>query len=129
MAYFGSSEGSSVSNPMRNVGGAFVSPTQATTDSSGLSVVADVQRLQGANLWSYCSTNLTTDLRDSAVAGTITDGYQLGMRPGDVLCATQFTSHGSSMYISLHVVSVVDSSAGTALLSTEATGFISSTYS
>jgi hypothetical protein len=43
--------------------------------------------------WFYTSTNLTTDL---TAANFFTDGYYLGMRPGDVVIGTQYTAAGGS---------------------------------
>lgn len=45
------------------------------------------------NVWLYSSTNLTTDL---TAANFFTDGYYLGMRPGDIVMGSQYTSAGSS---------------------------------
>lgn len=47
-----------------------------------------------SQLWLYQSTNLTTDL---TAAGFFSDGYTLGMRPGDVVMGSQYTSAGSSV--------------------------------
>ena len=44
-------------------------------------------------VWLYSSTNLTTDL---TAANFFTDGWYLGMRPGDIVQGTQYTSAGSS---------------------------------
>ena len=46
-----------------------------------------------ASVWLYCSTNLTTDL---VAANFFADGWYLGMRPGDVVIGSQYTSAGSS---------------------------------
>ena len=45
-------------------------------------------------LWMYSSTNLTTDI---VASGFFADGYTLGMRPGDTVMGTQYTSAGSSV--------------------------------
>ena len=130
MAYYSSTEASSIANPWRHMGGGgLVRPTPAaSTISSGLVVgtALDVPNGQGANFWSLCSTNQTTDF-NAGTAQTVTGGYELGMRPGDVCFAVQVTSNGSSGVLSLHVVSAVNSTAGTAHLSSSAT--ITSTYS
>jgi hypothetical protein len=44
-------------------------------------------------VWLYSSTNLTTDL---VAANFFTDGFYLGMRPGDIVIGSQYTSAGSS---------------------------------
>lgn len=43
--------------------------------------------------WYYNSTNLTTDI---SAALFFTDGYYLGMRPGDIVVGTQYTSAGAT---------------------------------
>lgn len=90
MAYSGSTEASSVANPPRLVAGPFASQPQTT----GLSTSAATQHEQGGALWFYSSTNLTTDLTAS---NFFSDGYYLGMRPGDVVMGNQFSSAGSSV--------------------------------
>lgn len=100
MAYFGSTQLSSVANPpmllVRGMGGTQVStainiyvPTPgstATSDSRGFGL--------GMGWWHYSSTNLTTDLTAS---NFFSDGWYLGMRPGDIVQGNQFTSAGSSV--------------------------------
>ena len=46
------------------------------------------------SLWLYSSTNLTTDM---TAANFFSDAWYLGMRPGDVVIGTQYTSAGSSV--------------------------------
>ncbi len=46
------------------------------------------------NVWYYISTNLTTDLTG---ANFFSDGWYLGMRPGDMVLGTQYSSLGSSI--------------------------------
>ena len=132
MAYSGTTAATTLRNPMRlTAGGGLYSPTPAaSTTSSGLSTAPECPNAQGANVWSICSTNGTSDWHGIVASGNvITDGYRLGMRPGDVVIATQFTSHGSTIRLSFHVVASVNSSAGTASLSTEANSVLTSTYS
>jgi len=127
MAYSGTTAATTLRNPWRHMGGGglYGPSNAASTLSSGLVVAAnmDVPNGQGANFWSLCSTNLTTDF-NAGSAKTVTDGYTLGMRPGDVCFAVQVTSNGSSGLLSIHVVSVANSTAGTCTLSS---AFISST--
>lgn len=122
MAYSGSTATTTAANPPRLAShGGFYGPSGATT---GLSTAPNSPSNQGGRIWTYVSTNKTTDL--NATGNTFfTDGYNLGMRPGDVVMAVQFTSAGSSLILSLHAVSGVSTSG--ASLSTGA--FISSTYS
>ena len=129
MAYSGTTAATTLRNPMRlTAGGGLYSPSNgASTVSSGLSTASETPNAQGAKVWSVCSTNLTTDWMGGTI-GDITDGYELGMRPGDVVMATQFTSHGSTIVLSFHVVASVNSTAGTAILSTAANSVLTSTY-
>lgn len=57
--------------------------------------------------WSYISTNLTTDI---AAANFFTDGFYLGMRPGDLVIGAQYTSDGSSGIAFTGVISAVTTS-------------------
>ena len=130
MAYYSSTEASSIANPWRKMsGGGLYSPTPAaSTISSGMvvpsSTAIDTPNAQGASWWSLCSTNLTTDF-NAGTAKTITGGYELGMRPGDICFGVGMTSNGSSGLLSIMVVASVNSTAGTAVLSSAA---ITSTY-
>jgi hypothetical protein len=103
MAYSGATAASSVANPPINVAG-------------GLGVGRGSSALTGnnKNLWMYSSTNLTTDL---TAAGFFSDGYNLGMRPGDVVMGSQYTSAGSSV-ISFQGSIASVTTAGAASLST-----------
>jgi len=70
MSYLGSTQSSSLANPPRRIAGG----------------------LGGQSVWLYNSTDPSTDV---ATAGYFTDGYQLGMKIGDVVigtCATAGTS-------------------------------------
>lgn len=130
MAYYSSSEASTLANPWRLRGtGVMYSPTPAASSlSSGMvvptSTAIDVPSAQGANFWTLCSTNLTTDF-NAGTAKTVTGGYELGMRPGDVCFGIGMTSNGSSGLLSIMVVATVNSTAGTAVLSSAS---ITSTY-
>lgn len=108
MAYFGTTAGSSVSNPpvlvSRLAGARTVLGTSGTTAWSSA-----VTRAGGLGIWQYISTNLTTDL---AGAGFFTDGKQLGMQVGDVMLAVQYTSAGSSFVSAWGVLTTTNSSAG-----------------
>lgn len=114
MAYSGTTAATSLANPFRLTagGGLYGGGPSISTNSSGLSTAPAAPNAQGAHVWSICSTNKTTDLASMEV----TDGYELGMRPGDVVIATQFSSHGSSVVLSFNVVVTANSSAGTVTL-------------
>jgi len=122
MAYYSTTEASTLANPWRlTAGGGLHSRANAASSiSSGMvvptSTAIDMPASQGGNFWSLCSTNLTTDF-NAGTAQTITDGYNLGMRPGDVCFAVGMTGNGSSGLLHIAVVSEVNSTAGTATLS------------
>ena len=121
MAYSGTTAASSLANPPRCIAGPALYGNQGT---SGLTTAPGSGNTQGGNLWSYCSTNKTTDL---IVAGFFSDGYALGMRPGDIVMAIQFTSAGSSVLLSVHPVTVVNSTSGVATVSAGTAGYLSTT--
>lgn len=94
MAYSGSTAASSVNNPPAPLKGVL---TRGTTALTG----------QNHQVWTYSSTNLTTDL---VASNFFTDGYQLGMRPGDIVIGSQYTSAGSSVIAFTSVVASVTTS-------------------
>jgi len=110
MAYYGTTAASSVSNPPRKV----IDGVAQLGMSTGLTTAPAVPGGQGGSLWMYCSTNLTTDIN---AAGFFSDGKALGMRPGDFVMASQFSSAGSTVTLYLGVVSQI-TTAGAASLST-----------
>ena len=125
MAYYSSTEASTLANPWRLTagGGLHTMSRAASSISSGMvvptSTAIDMPASQGANFWSLVSTNLTTDF-NAGTAKTVTDGYNLGMRPGDVCFGVGMTSNGSSGLLAIMVVASVNSTAGTAVLSSAA---------
>lgn len=110
MAYSGSTASSSLANPPRLVIAAAIAQTPQTT---GLTTAPASANAQGGQLWFYTSTNLTTDLTAS---NFFSDGYYLGMRPGDVVFGNQFSSAGSS--VTTFTGSIVGVSTSGASLST-----------
>lgn len=110
MAYSGSTASSSLANPPRCIAGPALYGHQG---SSGLTTAPDSPNTQGGNLWSYVSTNLTTDV---TADGFFSDGARLGMKPGDLVTCVHFSSAGSTVHFSIHVVATVNSTAGTASL-------------
>lgn len=90
MAYSGTTAASSLANPPRQLI-AGIGGNQGTT---GLTTNPSAVSAQGGGLWFYSSTNLTTDLTAS---NFFSDGYYIGMRPGDVVMGVQFSSAGSSV--------------------------------
>jgi len=121
MAYSGTTAASSLRNPPRLVSGGalYGQPT-----STGLSTAPSSPNVQGGQIWYYCSTNKTTDL---TATGFFADGYNLGMRPGDLVIATQFTSAGSSVIMSIHPVTVVNTTSGAVSVSAGTAGYLSTT--
>jgi hypothetical protein len=89
MAYSGSTAGTTLANPPRML----VAGLANTPQTTGLTTAPAASGGQGGGLWYYCSTNATTDVTASAF---FTDGYYLGMRPGDMVDVVMFTSAGSS---------------------------------
>lgn len=118
MAYFGTTAGSSVSNPPRQLVAPFaVNPALAgsteflSTQGSTAANNANAPGGGGGGLWFYASTNLTTDL---TVANFFSDAFQIGMRAGDVVQGVQFTSLGSSVITFMGAINSV-STAGASL--------------
>lgn len=95
MAYSGSTAATTLANPPRQVIMGLTSPPLGASGSSVLSTAPTANPSgQGGGLWYYASTNLTTDLTAS---NFFSDGYYLGMRPGDMVFGVQFSSAGSSV--------------------------------
>lgn len=92
MAYSGATAASSVANPPRCIAGGALYGVAG--DTTGLSTSPDAPNNQGGSLWFYASTNLTTDI---VASNFFSDGYYLGMRPGDCVMGVQFSSAGSSV--------------------------------
>lgn len=118
MAYFGSTQLSSVSNPPRQL----VAPWANNPAISGSTQFLSTQGSTAANnpngpggggggLWFYASTNLTTDLTAS---NFFSDGFYLGMRAGDPVMTVSYSSLGSSVQTGLGVIVSV-STAGASL--------------
>lgn len=87
MAYSGSTAASSAANPPSRVDNALIS--QRSVDES-------TSVGEGASLWTYNSTNLTTDLTSS---NFFTDAKRLGMRNGDVLISATYSTESSTGHI------------------------------
>lgn len=87
MSYVGSTGASSVANPPVLVARAGLAPTNNVNSTS----VAE-----GMGLWMYNSSNLTTDI---TAANFFTDAKRLGMRNGDVMLATTFSTQSSTGHV------------------------------
>jgi hypothetical protein len=102
MSYYGTTQLSSLANPPKLLVGQFAGAPAGGSGSSGLttqgSTVAGAGNgsgsVQGAQLWMYCSTNSSTDITGS---NFFSDGYYAGMRAGDVVIGTFFSSAGSTV--------------------------------
>lgn len=108
---------------------AYQSSTVATTASnppvnmtSGIGIGRGSTGLTGNNrgIWFYNSTNLTTDICAAANQPFFTDGYYLGMRPGELVVGTMYTSAGTtaSAGVVSFVASVIAVTTGGASVST-----------
>jgi hypothetical protein len=100
-------------------GSTAATPNPPINVTGGLGIGRGSTALTGGNknLWMYNSTNLTTDI---VASGFFSDGVALGMRPGDIVLGTQYTSAGSSVISFQSVVSAV-TTGGAASLSTGGT--------
>lgn len=92
MAYSGTTAASSLRNPPRCIAGGGL--YGAIGASTGLTTAPEAPNNQGGSLWFYSSTNLSTDVLAS---NFFSDGYYIGMRPGDLVIGQQFSSAGSSV--------------------------------
>lgn len=100
MAYFGTTAASSIANPPRLISAAPLATNPAIAGSTAFlstqgstAVYANAPGGGGGNAWIYTSTNLTTDI---VAANFFSDGFYIGMRPGDLVMGTQFSSANSS---------------------------------
>ena len=89
MAYKGSTELSSASNPPRAVYGANMFGKRSTTILTSSQVV-------GQNLWMYNTTDGTTEMITTTY---FTDGYYLGMKEGDLIMGSICTGSSVSVYL------------------------------
>lgn len=109
MAYQGSTAASSVSNPPRLIVPRFAGIPASTQLSTG--VGTNIYREQGSALWLYVSSHGSTEAMDS---NFFSDGWYIGMRPGDILLGMQWTTLGSSLVLYMGGIRAV-STAGAAL--------------
>lgn len=101
MSYFGTTQASSLANPPRQLiaplanNAALIGSTEfLSTQGSTATNNPNGPGGGGGALWFYTSTNLTTDI---SAANFFSDGFYLGMRAGDLVTGSQFTSLGSSV--------------------------------
>lgn len=104
MAYLGTTAATSSINPPRALQP--IDPGRIGSSAGPLS----------ARLWLWSSTDVSTS---AFVAGYFSDGYQLGMKEGDIVMYVNRTSTvTSSLVLGLGVVSSVSSTGGGTQLST-----------
>lgn len=103
MAYSGTTAATSLANPPRLIlrGGPSIPGT------TGLSTATDDQHQQGGGLWYYASTNATIDI---VASDFFSDGFYIGMKPGDLVGGVQFTSAGSTVTTFLGAITGVSTS-------------------
>jgi hypothetical protein len=108
---------------MAYAGSTAATPNPPVLVASGLGIGRGSSALTGQNkqLWLYNSTNQTTDI---VAASFFTDGWYLGMRPGDIVIGTQYSSAGSSVISFVGSISAVTTAGAT--LSTG--GLMTSTF-
>jgi hypothetical protein len=117
MSYYGTTQLSSLVNPPRQlVAGianvpALTGSTAYLTTQGSTAAFAQGPGNAGGGLWYYCSTNTSTEAQ---ATNFFSDGFYLGMRPGDIVMGVSFTSLGSSVTTWLGAVTVV-STAGAQL--------------
>lgn len=130
MSYYGTTQSATAQNPPRLVGGGAMyvnrNSSALTTPGSTQTFAAKAPNAQGGQMWYYLSTNLTTDV---TAANFFSDGYKLGMRPGDLVHCVHYSSLGSTVHFSIHVVATVNSTSGAASLNStsNAAYFLAST--
>lgn len=64
--------------------------------------------LKGGRVWLYTSTNVAADL---TAPGSFSDGYALGMRPGDLVLGVTASAGSSTPIAFMGVVGLVSSNA------------------
>jgi len=87
MAYVGSTAASSVANPPNRIDNSLLSQRNFKDSTS----VAE-----GGSLWTYTSSNLSTDL---SASNFFTDAARLGMRNGDILISATYSTQSSTGHI------------------------------
>ena len=120
MSYFGTTQASSIANPPRSIALPWAQNPAITGSTMFLSTQGSTAANNpnapgggGGGLWFYASTNLTTDL---TAANFFSDGFYIGMKPGDIVQGAQFSSLGSS--VTTFIGAIVSVSTAGASLST-----------
>lgn len=97
MAYTGTTGASTAANAPILVAKGMGGSVQSAGVAPGSSTSAG-----GTGVWFYNSSNLTTDITAGAF---FSDGYNLGMKVGDVVFGVQQSSVGSSLIVFLGAIS------------------------
>jgi len=113
MSYSGTTAASTAANPPSRITAGFLSQRNIRESTS---------LAEGGALWSYTSTNLTTDM---LAASFFSDADRLGMRNGDIIMSASYTSEGSSSILVIGVIQF-DSTSAASIASTGA--MITSTF-
>lgn len=120
MAYYGTTQLSTIANPPRLLTAPFATNNALPGSTEYLSTQGSTAANNpngpgggGGGLWFYASTNLTTDLTAS---NFFSDGFYMGMRAGDIVQGAQFSSLGSS--VTTFIGAIVSVSTAGASLST-----------
>ncbi len=120
MSYFGTTQSSSVANPAVEIAGQMARNPALSGSTMFLSTQGSTAANNpnapgggGGGLWKYVSSNLTTDL---VAANFFSDGFYLGMKPGDIVIGAQFSSLASS--VTTFIGAIVSVSTAGASLST-----------
>lgn len=99
MAYSGATAATSVANPpiLMAKGMAGIQNSTAlgviNLGTTALENTIEANKGPGNSWWHYTSTNATTDMTAN---NFFSDGWFLGMRPGDLVFGMQYTSGGST---------------------------------
>ena len=101
ITYNGSTAGSTASNP----------PSVLAMAMGG--AIANSPGLTGAKVWFYTSTNTAADMYSSSAA--IPDGYDLGMRTGDIVLGVTASAASTTPIGYFGVVSYAASGVGACL--------------
>ena len=103
MSYFGSTAASTLVNIPKRVDSGFLSQASIRESTS----VAE-----GGGLWSYNSSNLTTDL---CASGFFSDAGKIGMRNGDVVISGTWSAESSTSHVVVIGMVAYDTTAAASL--------------
>lgn len=114
MAYSGTTAASSVQNPPILLIRALSQVTNATGNVVGTTTVNAANNVGGGcGIWYYQSTDYTSNIVNVVTNPYFTDGYQLGMRNGDVIfIAGASSANSTTVFISMAVLCTTNSTGG-----------------